>query len=78
MQKLALNALPPGMCGRVETLAAQGLQRRRLMDMGMMPGAEVEALHTAPFGDPTAYKVQGVVIALRAGDAQKITVVLRS
>lgn len=37
----------------------------RLMQMGMVPGALVEAAHVAPAGDPTVYRVDGTEIALR-------------
>ncbi len=37
----------------------------RLMQMGMIPGALVEAAHIAPAGDPTVYRVDGTEIALR-------------
>ena len=37
----------------------------RLMQMGMIPGCEVEAAHVAPAGDPTVYRVDGTEIALR-------------
>ncbi|MDD3244321.1 MAG: FeoA family protein [Eubacteriales bacterium] len=76
MEKTALNRLKPGMRGQIDALTAQGLLRRRLMDLGLMPGATVEMLQAAPFGDPTAYRVRGAVIALRAADAARITVIL--
>ncbi len=37
----------------------------RLMQMGMIPGCEIEAAHVAPAGDPTVYRVDGTEIALR-------------
>jgi Fe2+ transport system protein FeoA len=44
----------------------------RLMQMGMIPGCEVEAAHVAPAGDPTVYRVDGAEIALRRETTQHI------
>jgi Fe2+ transport system protein FeoA len=43
--------------------ACQGLQRRRLLDLGVIPGTEVTAVFDSPLGNPTAYRVRGALIA---------------
>ena len=43
----------------------QGPQRRRLLDLGLVPGTEVEAELRSAGGDPVAYRVRGALIALR-------------
>lgn len=58
----------------VTGLDAQGAERRRLMDLGVMPGVEIVAEGTSPLGDPTAYLVRGSVIALRRCQARGIHV----
>jgi DtxR family Mn-dependent transcriptional regulator len=45
--------------------ALRGQQRRRLMDLGVVPGTEVVAEIKGAFGDPTAYRIKGASIALR-------------
>jgi len=40
-------------------------ERRRLMDLGILPGTLIEAVLRSPGGDPTAYRVRGALIALR-------------
>lgn len=45
--------------------ALRGQQRRRLMDLGIVPGTEVVAEIKGAFGDPTAYRIKGASIALR-------------
>lgn len=59
--------LPPGRTAEVVGLspACRGIQRRRLLDLGVVPGTPVEAELTATGGDPTAYRVRGALIALR-------------
>ncbi len=54
--------------------ACQGLQRRRLLDLGLVPGTEVEAVMKSPTGDPTGYRIRGAVIALRSDQADLIRV----
>ncbi len=67
-----LAALSPGEGGIILSLAADPLSRRRLWELGFVPGNEIRALFRAPSGDPTAYAVCGTVIALRRADAAKI------
>lgn len=52
----------------------KGLLRRRMMDLGIIPGTAVECVRRGPAGDPTAYTVRGTTIALRKEDAAKINV----
>jgi DtxR family Mn-dependent transcriptional regulator len=54
--------------------ACQGLQRRRLLDLGLVPGTEVTAVLQSPTGDPTGYRIRGAVIALRREQADLIHV----
>ncbi len=49
--------------------ACRGLTRRRLLDLGFTPGAEVVVDLTSPFGEPRAYRVRGTRIALRREQA---------
>ncbi|MEW5873884.1 MAG: FeoA family protein [Candidatus Zixiibacteriota bacterium] len=55
-------------------LTAEGLVRRRLLDLGFTPGARVDVLHRSPMGDPVAYRVRGATIALRGVDANQVLV----
>ena len=48
--------------------------RRRLLELGFVPGGEVAAVQESPWGDPVAYAVCGAVIALRRADARQIAV----
>ena len=59
---------------RVAEIETAGSMRRRLQDIGMIPGTEVECLHKSPPGDPVAYLVRGAVIALRSEDSVNIKI----
>jgi len=71
-----LSALAPGERAVVRRIsgACYGPQRRRLLDLGLLPGTEVEAELAAPSGDPVAYRIRGASIALRRAQADQIYV----
>lgn len=52
----------------------RGFSRRRLMDLGMTPGARVEVAMDNTFGDPRAFRVRGTTIALREAQARQVWV----
>lgn len=52
--------------------ACRGLERSRLLDLGLVPGSRVERDMVAPSGNPVAYVVRGAAIALRTEQAERI------
>ena len=71
-----LASLKPGQSARVVRLsgACRGLERERLLDLGLVPGTQVEAHIQGPLGDPTAYRVRGSTIALRREQAERVLI----
>lgn len=69
-----LNEIRPGQSVRVVSVAAPDGIRRRLFDLGMIPGTTIECVGTSPAGDPAAYLIRGAVIALRRKDCNGISV----
>lgn len=71
---IQLCALARGACGTVVRLdeRLQGFTRRRLLDMGMTPGARVCAEYESAGGNPVAYRVRGALIALRRDQSERI------
>ena len=70
-----LDQLQPDVPARVVRLTCTGADRRRMMDLGILPGTKVEVEMVSPLGDPTAYRIRGAVVALRRNQAQQIEVV---
>jgi DtxR family Mn-dependent transcriptional regulator len=72
-----LDSLKPGQRGEVTGISAlsRGVERRRLFDLGVIPGTEISVEMVNPGGDPTAYKIRGSVIALRNSQARQIQVI---
>jgi Fe2+ transport system protein FeoA len=70
-----LNALPYGVEARVVSVDGESAVARRLMEMGVVPGAPVCVIKAAPLGDPIEVRVRGYHLALRRAEAQTISVV---
>ena len=64
-----LTSLREGESAQVASLQNKGSIRRRLQNLGLVPGTQVQCIHKSPYGDPVAYGIRGAVIALRADDA---------
>lgn len=69
-----LDLLPIGKVAEIVSLKSRGIQRRRMLDLGLVNGAYIKALQKSPSLDPTAYLIKGTVIALRKEDAKNILV----
>ena len=70
----ALSSLKPGQSGQVVQLSyrIRGAERRRLMDMGVLPGTKISNEMDSASGDPSAYRIRDAVIALRKSQADLI------
>jgi len=71
---LTMAGLAPGTQAQVQSLDADGSLRRRLLDLGLVPGTVVASIGRSPAGDPTAYRIRGAVMALRAEVASQVRV----
>lgn len=69
-----LNKVEEGAIVKVKKMTSSGTMRRRLQDIGLIEGTNVECLLKSPSGDPTAYLIRGAVIALRAEDSSNIEI----
>lgn len=73
-----LDQLKPDSTATVVRLTSAGVDRRRMMDLGILPGTKIEVEMTSPLGDPTAYRIRGAVVALRREQAHQIDVVMNT
>ena len=69
-----LSGLLPDEKCRVLSINSGEEIRRRLLDMGLIPGTSVSCVFKSPWGDPSAYLIRGALVALRREDADKIIV----
>ena len=70
----ALSKLRPGDAGRIVSVVGSGLLRRRILEMGLVPGTEIKLKGMAPFGDPIEVLVKGYSLTLRRQEAEAVTV----
>lgn len=73
-QVRVLGELAVGEGGVVRALGLDGAMRRRLLELGLVPGTRAECVLRAPTGSPAAYLVRGAVLALRQCDAARVEV----
>jgi len=69
-----LDKLVPGVSALVERVGGQRAFRRRLMELGLLPGTAVEVIRVAPFGDPLELRVRGCNLSIRAAEAGAVQV----
>ncbi len=70
----SMNQMQEGETAIVLQLCCCGSIRRRMLDIGMIEGTQVECLMKSPSGNPVAYQIRGAVIAIRNEDAAQIIV----
>ena len=58
----------------VKRLHGDGPVKRRIMDMGITKGVEIQVRKVAPLGDPMELTVRGYELSLRLADAENIEV----
>jgi len=71
-----LSTLKPGEFGKVITISRRmrAVERRRMMDLGILPGTIIKTEMKSPGGNPTAYLIRDTLIALRNEQASQICV----
>lgn len=62
-----------GETGLIINVEGEGKLRRRLLDMGITPGAEVYLRKKAPLGDPLEITVRNYELTLRKTEAALVT-----
>ena len=72
-KSIGLREMKEGQKGRILRIGAEGELGRRIRDMGLVPGVEVEVVGHAPLRDPVALRLSGVTLALRNPEADFIS-----
>lgn len=73
-KRIYLSELPQGKSGMVAEILVRDGMRRRLQDLGLMPGTCVECVGKSPLGDPKAFLIRGAVVALRSEESERVVV----
>jgi len=76
--EITLDQAPIGRPVRVVAVAGDDAIARRLADLGIRVGAEIECLRRAPLGDPSVFELCGYQLCLRRTESGRVRVVSRS
>ena len=74
MSMKMLDELRKGEKGRIVKIAGKGKIHRRLLDMGLVSGTDIQLQRVAPLGDPIEIKVRGYSLSLRKEEAASIQI----
>lgn len=69
---IGLSQAKVGKVYRVVRVEGGGIVKRRLLDLGIIPGVEVKVVRRAPLGDPIEVIARGNPITIRRGEAENI------
>lgn len=72
-----LAELVPGERGEILRLDGDPVIVGRLMELGLVPGTQIEMVRLAPLGDPVELKLRDIHISIRRSEASRIHVVAR-
>ena len=71
---MKLADLAQGAIATVTHVGGSGSFRRRLMELGILPGTSVQLVGVAPLGDPMELLVRGASLSIRKAEAGVIEV----
>lgn len=71
---MTLKDLPIGKTATVVSVGGAGALRQHLLDMGIIPQADVTMVKYAPMGDPVEVRIHDYELTLRLADAEKIEI----
>lgn len=69
-----LARLPHRTPARIVQVGGAHAFRRRLLELGFLPGVEVQVLGVAPMGDPLDIELRGCRFSLRRAEADAIAI----
>ena len=71
---ISLRELQVGQRAVVRSITAEGEMGRRIRDMGLVPGVEIQVIGRAPLKDPVALRLMDFTLTLRNNESDHITV----
>ncbi len=72
---MRLSELGPGDSACIATVGGEGALRQHLLDMGVIPGAQLSVVKLAPLGDPMEVRIHGYELTMRLAEAAEVGVV---
>lgn len=76
MPEINLRQMKKNQTGIIQSVKAGGILGRRIREMGLVPGTEIQIKGRAPLNDPVALRVMGGILTLRNSEADHIRVIV--
>lgn len=74
MSSMPLTKLRLNQTGIIKEINCKASVKRRLLDLGLIPNTDITPILESISGDPVAYEVRNIILAIRKEDADKIIV----
>ena len=74
MSSMPLTKLRLNQTGIIKEINCNPSVKRRLLDLGLIPNTDITPIIESIAGDPVAYEVRSIILAIRKEDADKIIV----
>ena len=74
MSSQTLDKLAVGAFATVLDVTGEPVLIQRLLEMGVLPGSQIQVVRFAPLGDPIEIKVMGYSLSLRKSEAAQVRV----
>ena len=78
MQTIPLSNLKLNSTGVIKEINCKSNIKRRLLDLGLIHNTEITPIMESVSGDPMAYEVRNIILAIRKEDADKILVEIKN
>ncbi len=78
MQIIPLSNLKLNSTGVIKEINCKSNIKRRLLDLGLIPNTEITPIMESVSGDPMAYEVRNIILAIRKEDSDKILVEIKN
>lgn len=74
MKIITVEKMLVGSSAIIAEISGDSLIRRRLMEMGVLPGSVLKLVRWAPLGDPAECQIRGYKLSIRRSEAALISV----
>ena len=74
METMPLTKMNLNTIGYIKEINCNESIKRRLLDLGLVPGTKIVPILRSVAGDPIAYEVRNIILAIRKQDADNIIV----
>ena len=73
-QAVTLDQLDEGATGQIIDIVAERTFRRRLLELGLVPGTQIRVLRVAPLGDPMEFWARDAHWSMRRAEARNVQI----